>query len=104
LLITLTRRYIMKRRITFASALVAVLLAMFSLQAEAFFCGFGGGFSFGGGGWGYPSYYGWHNPYYYGYRHYGYAPYRHYAYNWAPYRPYIFAPAVADAPEPVAEK
>jgi len=98
----------MKRRITFTSALVAVVLAMLPLQSEAFFCGFGGGFSFGGGGWGYPSYYGWNNPYYhgYGYRYpsYGYAPYRHYAYSWTPYRSYALTSNVADAPDLVLEK
>lgn len=110
----------MKRKITFTSALAAVVLAMFPLQSEAFFFGF----SFDGGGWGYPSYYGWHNPYYYGYRHYGYTPYRHhvfrytpyrhyvyrytpyrhYAYSWAPYRQYVLTSNLVDAPDLLAEK
>lgn len=97
----------MKRKITLTSALVSVVLAMFPLQSEAFFFGF----SFGGGSWGYPSYYGWHNPYYHGYGHtpyryyaYRYTPYRHYAYSWAPYRPHILTMTLADAPELLAEK
>jgi len=101
----------MKRRIILTSALAAMALAVFSLQSEACFFGFSSGFSFGGGGWGYPSYYGWHNPYYRGYgyapyRHYayGYTPYRHYTYRWSPYRQYVLTPTVADAPELLAEK
>ena len=103
----------MKRRVTFSSALVALVLAMLPLQSEAFFFGF----SFGSGGWWHPSYYGWHNPYHYGYGHrylnYGYSPYRHYAYNHRPYRyrsytriyrPWIKTPTILDAPELVAEK
>lgn len=100
----------MKRKITFTSALAAVVLAILPLQSEACFFGF----SFGGGGWGYPSYYGWHNPHYYGYRHQGYAPYRHYAYRYTPYRHYAYNRTpyrsyirtwnVVDAPELLAEK
>ena len=73
----------MKKQTAFTGAILGTLLMAAPLQSEAFFFGFGGGFSFGIGGWGHP-YYGyypgyWRRPYYGGfypgYRGFGAYPY-----------------------------
>ena len=105
----------MKKRTLLVSAILGTLLLATPLQSQAFFCGFGGGFSFGGGGWGYPYYGGYHPryggyggyPYYAGYHrgYLGYGGYPHYAYR--PYSlysyPLIASQPMAPAPE-LAEK
>ena len=84
----------------------AILLAI-PMQSQAFFCGFGGGFSFGGGGWGYPYYAGYYpgNWGYGGYPHYGYGSYPYYAYRSYPLYSYPVAATLPLASAPVvAEK
>jgi hypothetical protein len=79
------RRAVMKKHAVLVSALLGTLLLAIPVQSQAFFCGFGGGFSFGVGGWGYPYYAGYH-PGYWGYGRYPYHGYRGYPYY--AYRPF----------------
>lgn len=91
----------MKKRTFLISAMLGTLLLTIPMQSQAFFCGFGGGFSFGGGGWGYPYYSG----YYPGYWGHGIYPYHRYGgYPYYTYRPYAFHsyPVAATLPTLVA--
>jgi hypothetical protein len=75
----------MNKRTVLYSAMLGSMLLAIPMQSQAFFCGFGGGFSFGGGGWGYP-YYGGYYPGYWGH---GVYPYHRYSgYPYYAYRPY----------------
>jgi hypothetical protein len=94
----------MKKRTALISAMLGTLLLSIPMQSQAFFCGFGGGFSFGGGGWGYP-YYGGYYPGYWGhgvYPYHGYGGYPYY--NYRPYPFYSYPVATTLPTTEVAEK
>ena len=96
----------MKKRAILISAMLGTMLLAIPVQSQAFFCGFGSGFSFGFGGWGYPYYAGYHpgNWGYGGYPYSGYGGHPYYAYR--PYGLYGY-PVAATLPvvsPEVAEK
>jgi len=99
----------MKKRSVIISSILGTILMAIPMQSQAFFCGFGGGFSFGGGGWGYPYYAGYYpgNWGYGGYPYYGHSNYGYpyYGYGYAPVYSYPVATALpaASAPKVVAK-